>query len=33
MMMKRAACTAIAAFSLLGLAACNPGEADAPTER
>ncbi len=31
MMMKRAACTAIAAFSLLGLAACNPGEAGAPT--
>jgi len=32
MIMKRAACTAIAAFSLLGLAGCNQGEADAPTD-
>ncbi len=32
MMMKRAACTTIAAFSLLGLAACNQGEAEAPTD-
>jgi periplasmic copper chaperone A len=31
-MMKRAACTAIAAFSLIGLAACDKGEAEAPTD-
>ncbi len=31
-MIKRAARTAIAAFSVLGLAACNQGEADAPTD-
>lgn len=31
-LLKRAACTAIAAFGLLGVAACNQSEADAPTD-
>lgn len=32
MIMKRTACTAFAAFSLLGLAACNQNEAQAPDD-
>ncbi|PKP65375.1 MAG: hypothetical protein CVT85_06575 [Alphaproteobacteria bacterium HGW-Alphaproteobacteria-7] len=31
-MMNRAACTAFAAFCLLGLAACNQGDTGAPTD-